>query len=211
MPSPEDWAVERDGEAEYSVHTRRCRNWESYALERETVMESIFNAMFILVPLFIGIIFLVVIGSIIVAIVRGIAEWRNNNAQPLLKVTASVVTKRQHVSGGGNDTSASTHYYTTFETVDDGLRQEFSVSPTEYSGMADGDVGSLTYQGTRFKGFVRQRHAPKPPPLPVATTPVQPDWTCAYCRGRVASAEAKCTSCGSASRQESEQPLPLDS
>jgi hypothetical protein len=183
--------MKRDGEAEYSVHTRRCRNWESYALERETVMESIFNAMFILVPLFIGIIFLVVIGSIIVAIVRGIAEWRNNNAQPLLKVTASVVTKRQHVSGGGNDTSASTHYYTTFETVDDGLRQEFSVSPTEYSSMADGDVGSLTYQGTRFKGFVRQRHAPKPPPLPVAATPVQPDWTCAYCRGRVASVEAK--------------------
>ena len=70
-------------------------------------MESIFNAMFILVPLFIGIIFVVVIGSIIVAIVRGIAEWRNNNAQPLLKVTASVVTKRQHVSGGGNDTSSS--------------------------------------------------------------------------------------------------------
>ncbi len=131
--------------------------------------------------------------------------------QPLLKVTASVVTKRQHVSGGGNDTSASTHYYTTFETVDDGLRQEFSVSPTEYSGMADGDVGSLTYQGTRFQGFVRQRHAPKPPPLPLAATPVRPDWTCAYCRGRVASVEAKCTSCGSASRQESARPIPLDS
>jgi hypothetical protein len=40
MPSPEDWAVERDGEAEHSVHTRRCRNWESYALERETVAYS---------------------------------------------------------------------------------------------------------------------------------------------------------------------------
>ena len=211
MPSPEEWAVERDGEAEHSVHTRRCRNWESYALERETVMESIFKAMFILVPLFIGIIFVVVIGSIIVGIFRNLAEWRNNNAQPLLKVTASVVTKRQHVSGGGNDTSPSTHYYTTFETVDDGLRQEFSVSPTEYSGMADGDVGSLTYQGTRFQGLVRQRHAPKPPPLPVAATPVQPDWTCAYCRGRVASVEAKCTSCGSASRQESARPIPLDS
>lgn len=26
------WEMKRDGEAEYSVHTRRCRNWESYAL-----------------------------------------------------------------------------------------------------------------------------------------------------------------------------------
>jgi hypothetical protein len=174
-------------------------------------MEFVLSALFTLVPLFIGLVFVVVIGSILVGIVRNLQEWRRNNAQPLLTVTACMVTKRQHVSGGGNDTSTSTHYYATFETVGDGLRQEFSVSPTEYSSMADGEVGSLTYQGTRFKGFVRQRHAPKPPPLPVAATPVQPDWTCAYCRGRVASAEAKCTSCGSASRQESEQPLPLDS
>ena len=174
-------------------------------------MEFILTALFTLVPLFIGIIFVVVIGSIIIGIFRNLAEWRNNNAQPVLTVTACVVTKRQHVSGGGNDTSASTRYYTTFETVEDGLRQEFSVSPTEYSGMADGDVGSLTYQGTRFKGFARQRHAPKPPPLPVAATPVHPDWTCAYCRGRVAGVEAKCSSCGSASRQESEQPVPLNS
>jgi hypothetical protein len=174
-------------------------------------MEFVSSALFTLVPLFIGMVFVVVIGSILVGIVRNLQEWRRNNAQPLLTVTACMVTKHQHVSGGGNDTSTSTHYYATFETVGDGLRQEFSVRSTDYSGMADGDVGLLTYQGTRFKGFVRHRHAPKPPPPLVTATPVQPDWTCAYCRGRVPSVETKCSSCGSTSRQESERHNPLDS
>lgn len=170
-----------------------------------------FTALFTLVPIFIGTVFVLVIGSMIVGIFRNLSEWQNNNALPLLTVTACVVTKRQHVSGGGNDTGASTSYYATFETVEDGLRQEFSVSSTDYSGMAEGDVGSLMYQGTRFKGFVRHRHPPKPPTPPVAPAPVQPEWTCAYCRGRVAGAETKCPSCGSTSRHEPERTFQAES
>ncbi len=170
-------------------------------------MGFMFTAMFTLVPLFIGIIFVLVIGSIIVGIFKNFAEWQNNNAQPLLTVTARVATKRQHVSGGGNDTMASTSYYATFETVDEGLRQEFSVKSIDYSALAEGDVGSLMYQGTRFKGFVRHRHPPKPPTPPAAVAPVLPEWTCAYCRGRVAGVETKCPSCGSTSRHEPERTL----
>ena len=170
-------------------------------------MGFMFTAMFTLVPLFIGIIFVLVIGSIIVGIFKNFAEWQNNNAQPLLTVTARVATKRQHVSGGGNDTMASTSYYATFETVDEGLRQEFSVKSIDYSALAEGDVGSLMYQGTRFKGFVRHRHPPKPPTPPPAPAPVLPEWTCAYCRGRVAGVETKCPSCGSTSRHEPERTL----
>jgi len=96
-------------------------------------MGFMFTAMFILVPLFIGTVFVLVIGSMIVGIFRNFAEWQTNNALPLLTVTARVATKRQHVSGGGNDTMASTSYYATFETVDEELRQEFSVSATDYS------------------------------------------------------------------------------
>ena len=170
-------------------------------------MGFMFTAMFILVPLFIGTVFVLVIGSMIVGIFRNFAEWQTNNALPLLTVTARVATKRQHVSGGGNDTMASTSYYATFETVDEGLRQEFSVSATDYSALAEEDVGSLMYQGTRFKGFVRHRHPPKPPTPPAAAAPVLPEWTCAYCRGRVAGVETKCPSCGSTSRHEPERTL----
>lgn len=46
-----------------------------------------FTAMFTLVPLFIGIVFILVIGSMIVGIFRNFAEWQNNNA---LKATAGV-------------------------------------------------------------------------------------------------------------------------
>jgi Protein of unknown function (DUF2500) len=152
---------------------------------------GVFTLMFTLVPLFIAVVFMIVIGSMLIALVRALNEWSSNNAQPVLTVAARVVTKRQHVSGGGHETSASTRYYVTFESVADGLRQEFAVPSADYSGLADGDTGDLTYQGTRYKGFVRQRL-----PLPVAPPP-EPR-TCGYCHGRVPIHALKCPACGAA-------------
>ena len=167
-------------------------------------MHLLFTAMFALVPLFIVVVFVLVIGGMFVGIVRTFMEWQANNSLPELSVSVSVATKRQHISGGGNDSSASTSYYATFETLADGLRQEFSINSTQYSALAEGDTGQLTYQGTRFKGFVRDR-TPRPSP-PIPGTEPQPaapqEWTCAYCNSRVAGTEVKCPACGSSSRLE---------
>ncbi len=160
-------------------------------------MGMLFPILFTLVPLFIAVVVVTLIGTIIFRTFMGIAQWQNNNLQPVLTVSARVVTKRQEVSGGGHDSGASTSYYITFETVSDLLRQEFAVNSVDYSGLAEGDGGELTYQGTRYKGFVRNRQPPPPPPAPPS-----PDWTCSYCRGHVPAAESKCPSCGSGSRLE---------
>lgn len=112
------------------------------------------------------IIFLCVIGAFAVAAIRGIATWTQNNHSPRLSVSARVASRRtelsQHSFANGGDVtgaqgytaSCSTWYYVTFE-VESGDRMEFSVSGKEYGLLAEGDVGKLMFQGTRYLSFVR--------------------------------------------------------
>ena len=72
---------------------------------------------------------------------------------------AHVVSKRTDTSGTGSSMDSdlgrvSTLYYVTFE-VDGGERKEFGLSGREYGLLAEGDAGTLTFQGTRYKGFAR--------------------------------------------------------
>lgn len=167
-------------------------------------MGILFMLMFTLVPLFIAAVFVLVIGIFAVVTVKGIAEWADNNAQPVLTVPVRIATKRLHVSGGGQDSTASTSYHITFETLAGGLRQEFRVSATDYSGLAEGDTGDLTHQGTRYKGFVRVRRPVAP--LPIVADPRGPAWTCGYCATFVDGAERKCPSCGATERTQPATP-----
>ncbi len=168
-------------------------------------MHLIVTGMFALIPLFILVVFVLVVGGIFLGIARNFMEWQTNNGLPELSVTVRVATKRQHVSGGGNDSSASTSYYATFETLADSLRQEFAINSNEYSALAEGDAGQLTYQGTRFKGFVRDR---TPRPQYTESSPAAPpEWTCAYCNSHVSGTETKCPACGSSSRLERVRPV----
>ena len=95
-----------------------------------------------------GIIVIVIICEIIFGLIR----WSRNNNSPILTVDARIVSKRQDVSG--SDSSTSTWYYVTFE-LENRERIEFPVLGTDYGMLAEGDCGSLTYQGTRYKGFIR--------------------------------------------------------
>jgi len=114
-----------------------------------------FSFMFTLVPIFIGVIFVVVITVFIVAGARGLKEWSSNNRQPVNSGHVMVLDKRTHVWGGGHHHHrAHTSYYVTFE-FEDGERQEFMVSGKEYGQIAQGDTGTLTYQGTRYHNFQR--------------------------------------------------------
>jgi Protein of unknown function (DUF2500) len=116
------------------------------------------DLMFDIVPIFIGAVFVIVISVFVIVIVKGISQWNSNNKQPVLSVAAEVVTKRSKVSGGSNDTSASTWYYVTFE-VESGDRMEFHVKAQEYGTLVEGDRGTLTFQGTRYLGFERNRQS----------------------------------------------------
>lgn len=107
--------------------------------------------LFVLVPLFIGGVFLFVIGGLLVTTIR-------NLSQPVLNRAATVVAKRQdfrHHSGHHHvGTTGRTYYYITFE-FEDGRREEFSVNGGDYGVIVEGDFGSLRSRGSWFQGFTR--------------------------------------------------------
>ena len=116
-----------------------------------------FDLMFSIFPFLFITVFVIVIGTFVVMAVRGVGAWSKNNASPRLTVSAQVVTKRTQVSHHHHQESmshTSTSYYATFQ-VESGDRMEFSVSGAEYGMLAEGDQGSLTFQGTRYLGFER--------------------------------------------------------
>ena len=109
---------------------------------------GLFNLMFSIVPL-------IMFGIMGLFIYRIVKENRYNNKQPIIPVQAKVIGKRTHVSGGGNNHSASTTYYMTFELINS-ERLELIVSYNDYAYIIEGDEGILTFQGRRFKSFERK-------------------------------------------------------
>jgi len=127
------------------------------------------DIMFSIIPVIVVLGFILVFGLIIVKIIKGGMEWNSNNNSPVLTVGAKVVAKRMAVSrhnhhshhhhGHGHamhHSASSTTYFATFE-VESGDRMELKVPDKEYGMLAEGDVGKLTFQGTRYKRFERER------------------------------------------------------
>ena len=113
---------------------------------------GMFQFMFILV-------FLLFIAVFVSILVRELSQWNKNNNSPRLTVIATVVAKRTNVSrhhraGHGMHSSTSTSYYVTFQ-VESGDRMELRVAGHEYGLLVEGDKGNLSFQGTRYLGFVR--------------------------------------------------------
>ena len=112
------------------------------------------------------ILFLLFIGMFFFALISNLRTWNKNNHSPRLTVPATVVTKRtqvtqqQHANAGdptgahGFSTTTSTSYYVTFQ-VESGDRMEFTVSGSDYGMLVEGDIGKLSFQGTRYLGFER--------------------------------------------------------
>ena len=110
--------------------------------------------------------FVLVIGIFIAAVVRMFLRWHKNNNSPRLTVEAVVVSRRQEVThhntanagditgGHGYSTSSFTSYYATFQ-VESGDRLELNIPSSQYGYLAEGDFGKLTFQGTRFLSFER--------------------------------------------------------
>ncbi len=116
-----------------------------------------FGVLFAIVPILIGVVFVLIIGTIANAIIKSVRQWAYNNGQPVQSVAATVVAKRTNTWGtSGTDTggSVNTSYYATFETQDGG-RQELGLSGRDYGLLVEGDRGTLSFQGTRYKGFDR--------------------------------------------------------
>lgn len=121
------------------------------------------NIMFSVVPTIVSIIFIVVIALFIIIAFKGLTQWNANNHSPVLTVVAKIVARRTNVSHhshhdagnmGMQHSSSSTSYYVTFE-FESGDRLELHVPCHEFGYLIEGDMGRLTFQGTRYKGFQR--------------------------------------------------------
>jgi len=117
--------------------------------------------MFGFIGIFVPLFFIFVFALLIFNIVKNIKEWSHNNKQPILSVAAEIVSKRSHTSNSVSNHNnhhhhhTSTDYYVTFQ-VESGDRMEFHVSGREYGFLAEGDIGKLTFQGTRYHKFERK-------------------------------------------------------
>ena len=103
------------------------------------------------------ILFLVVLGMILYTIIGNISTWNKNNHSPRLTVPATVVAKRTEVSRHHTDNTMAhtfTTYYVTFQ-VESGDRMELTVSGSDYGMLVEGDIGKLSFQGTRYLGYER--------------------------------------------------------
>jgi len=105
--------------------------------------------------LFGGLLITLVVGAFSYAMIKGLKTWSSNNASEMMVQRCKVVDKRTEVSGGSGDSSASTNYFITFE-FEDSTRKEMHVRGNYYGLTTVGDQGELSYQGTRFKEFIRQ-------------------------------------------------------
>ena len=117
-----------------------------------------FDVTFSIMQVIMLLVFVLVLGSIIVTLIRGVGEWNKNNQSPKLTVPANVVAKRSDVHRGIETMHTFTSYYVTFQ-VESGDRMEFEVSDMEYGMLAEGDSGELTFQGTRYLNFQRNESA----------------------------------------------------
>ena len=96
----------------------------------------------------------------------GIRQWQKNNRSPRLEVAAMVAGKRQEdipqppqpVAGDASGAHGFIYpppviqCYAVFR-VASGDTLEFQVSDQVYSGLREGDRGTLRFQGTRYQDF----------------------------------------------------------
>ena len=102
--------------------------------------------------------FLLVFGMILFTLISNLLTWNKNNHSPRLTVRATVAAKRMDVSHHHTDNTMArtfTTYYVTFQ-VESGDRMELEVDGSDYGMLVEGDAGELSFQGTRYLGFVRR-------------------------------------------------------
>ena len=106
-----------------------------------------------------AIVFIGIICIFAFILISNILTWTKNSTSPRLTVPAVVRTKRTQVGrthGANNIAHHYTRYFVTFE-FESGDRLELKVDGSEYGMLAEGDCGMLSFQGTRYLGFVRGR------------------------------------------------------
>ncbi len=119
-------------------------------------MHDLFYLPKLLIGLFFTLFPLLFGAAFVYAIVRIVQANAWNNAQPVLTIPVRLAFKDASTFGEAND------YSLIFE-AHNGECRKFSVSRSEYRQRVVGEYGMITFQGTRYKGFV--------PSVPTSSAP----------------------------------------
>lgn len=93
---------------------------------------------------------LAMIGGAVAMTVRGLAYYR----APIVRMVAVIVRDRTEVSGGGENSSASTNYYMTLQSRD-GIRAEYHTHGSLAGRLVGGDIGVAYVKSHTLVDFVR--------------------------------------------------------
>ncbi|MFC4402554.1 DUF2500 domain-containing protein [Gracilibacillus xinjiangensis] len=74
----------------------------------------------------------------------------------VVKSKRTDISRRSNIHNEHHHSHTHTKYYVTFE-FESGDRSEFHLSGKEYGLLSDEDRGTLSFQGTRYLGFERER------------------------------------------------------
>ena len=115
-----------------------------------------YQAGFQLSNLVFSLVFLIVIVTMAVMLVKSLLTWNKNNHSPVLTVRATIVAKRAaYHHNAGEPAMGHTTYFATFQ-VESGDRMELRIPYGQFGYLVEQDSGRLTFQGTRFLKFERQ-------------------------------------------------------
>ncbi len=110
--------------------------------------------MFQIMPVFMGVVFLIVFGVIIYRTINFAIQKTKDKEN----IGAKVINKRENIRRRSTNSRSSMHtsitYYATFE-LEDNRRVEYTIPSNKIGLIVEGDTGTLTYQGTLFVGFTR--------------------------------------------------------
>ena len=111
--------------------------------------------MFRVFPYLFGIMFVTIFILFASILLSHLGRKKKDDRSPRLTVPAQVISRRTEFRrNAGHDMPGFTYYYATFQ-VESGDRMEFTVSGSDYGMLVEGDIGKLSFQGTRYLGFKR--------------------------------------------------------
>ena len=112
---------------------------------------SIFNILMKLI-------FVLAIGIVIAKIIGYCLQWNQKQESPRVTAFATVISKRTSIIylSDTDHHHTSRRYFVTF-TIANGDQMEFCVSGPEYGILNEDDKGLLSFQGTRYLEFERER------------------------------------------------------
>lgn len=96
-------------------------------------------------------------GIIMNSISQNNAVHRHNKRQPILSEHSVIISKNSRSHQQKNYSAIITLNYATFN-IDNGERMVLKIPDNEFDLMLEGDTGSLTFQGSQFICFSRDKH-----------------------------------------------------